>query len=285
MALLDDIRRVEALALESGALLTLQSEAVAEDEQGLRYEISWASTQSAKDVAAIMAKSSGQAGFNPFLPHEEALFVCTLGDSHKLLLNKFQMAHGHVLAVTRDFQEQQSLLSRDDAAALVHLFTAADGLVMFNGGRDAGGSQDHRHLHFLPGGKSPLGAMFGLAVAPGECGRFDPFTFRHALTGLPPGWQDAADAVDRVREWLAEAYAACGIRQDGEKANIAYDIVMTRRWMLMVPRSRGVFMIGDIAVPVNALHYAGRIGVRRKEHMPVVRDVGMLAILAGCSAG
>ena len=285
MALLDDIRTAEERALGSGALLTLQSESVAAVEQGLPYEISWASTQSAKDVATIMAKSSGQAGFNPFLPHEEALFVSNLGNSHKLLLNKFQMAKGHVLAVTREFQEQQSLLSQEDAVALVHLFAAADGLVMFNGGRDAGGSQDHRHLHFLPGVPSPLGRLFEAAVASEECGQFEPFPFRHALIGLPVCWQETADAVNRAMTWLAEAYAACRIWQDGEKANSAYDIVMTRRWLLMVPRAKGVFMIGDIAVPVNALHYAGRMGVRRQSDIPAVREAGMLAILAGCSAG
>ena len=38
---------------------------------------------------------------DPFDPHEEALFVQTLGTGHKLLLNKYNVVEHHCLVVTK----------------------------------------------------------------------------------------------------------------------------------------------------------------------------------------
>ena len=79
----------------------------------------YAFTQSLHRVQNALLLRSKSTPANPFLPHEEALFVCDLSPSHKLLLNKFNVVEHHSLVVTREFQAQTDPLNeRDFDAAL-----------------------------------------------------------------------------------------------------------------------------------------------------------------------
>ena len=54
---------------------------------------------------------------NPFLPHENAMFVKACPPSHKLLLNKFPVLKPHALLCSNDFVSQQSPLTSADFSA------------------------------------------------------------------------------------------------------------------------------------------------------------------------
>lgn len=45
------------------------------------------------------------------------MWVTDLSETHKLLLNKFNVVPHHLLVVTRDFQSQQDPLNESDLAA------------------------------------------------------------------------------------------------------------------------------------------------------------------------
>ena len=87
---------------------------------------------------------------DPFLPYNKNLFVCDISSSHLCLLNKFNIVDGHLLIVTRDFEEQEDLINIHDFTALWSCKQEIDGLAFYNGGPVAGSSQRHKHLQLLP---------------------------------------------------------------------------------------------------------------------------------------
>ena len=96
--------------------------------------------------------SSSKKSTNPFLPpFEEGLYVCDLGDDHRLLFNKFAVVKMHMLVVTKDFQSQNDLLNKKDLQAACKVTKAIGGFAFFNGGVESGSSHPHNHLLGIPG--------------------------------------------------------------------------------------------------------------------------------------
>lgn len=277
------IAAAEAKAMARGAILPHQIEQVAVDDGELQFLVSWVSSLALKDRAAPSNTGGGVPPANPFLPYEQALYVADLGPTHVLLLNKFQVESGHVLAITRAFQPQQSLLARADVAAICPLFAEIDGLVMYNGGKIAGASQAHRHLHFLPTQRAPLDAMFCEAAAGLQ--RVAKFRFPHVLVRFGDGlFADPQAAAAQVHAAFVRAAATCGLSEGVDGRSAPYNMLMTRRWMLLVPRTQEYFEAEGIKISVHALHYGGRVSVRQPEHIDIVRRAGLHAILAAGTA-
>ena len=93
-------------------------------------------------------------GFDAFAEPEKDLFVADVSETHFAVLNKFNVVDQHVLLVTRAFEEQESLLTREDFDAAWRCLTEADALVFYNAGPNVGASQRHKHLQVVP---VPLG--------------------------------------------------------------------------------------------------------------------------------
>ena len=203
-----------------------------------------------------------------------------------IILNKFPLEPGHVMAISREFRQQQSLLDVEDWQAIATVLAEIDVLVMFNGGKPAGASQDHRHIHFMPGRKASLEPLFlDLAVSP-DPQRVPAFNFPHVLVRL-----DGAAAIEAGAEpaALAEeldvafrrAAQALGLKSGGpDQLSSSYNILMTRRWMLVVPRRENAFEGEGVRISLAAVHYGGLIMVREREQLEVVRKVGLHTILA-----
>ncbi|MCZ7598183.1 MAG: hypothetical protein M5U09_11280 [Gammaproteobacteria bacterium] len=110
------------------------------------------------------------------------------------------------------------------------------------------------------------------------------FDFRHVIVRLPH--DIAGDAVGRG-ERTASLYRAMlgesGIGIDGSGADARrggpYNLLMTREWMLAVPRARE-FANG---ISINGLGYAGSLFVIDEEALDTVRRVGPMNILRGVS--
>ena len=222
---------------------------------------------------------------NPFLPHEPELFVADLSPSHFALLNKFNVIPHHLLIITRDFVDQEVLIDALDFEALAACMGEIDGLAIYNGGKVAGASQPHKHLQlvplpFLPGGPGvPVEPLFAaVAGRPGVL-RIPGFPFRHAFAWLDPdciaGAQTAAAHLER---WYRALLSAAGLppaRGAAPRQAGPYNLLATRRWMLLVPRSRELFD----AVSVNSLGFAGSMFVRDEAQMQVLRRAGPMSVL------
>jgi ATP adenylyltransferase len=178
------------------------------------------------------------------------------------LLNKYPVVANHLLLVTRAFESQERLLSGADLAALAQLLEELDWLAFYNGGIAAGASQGRKHLQLVP---LPLAPEVDTAVP------IEPLLgalpFRHAFAPRGP------DMHATYRELLGR----CGISAAGadERQSMPYNLLATRRWMLVVPRREEHYE----TISVNALGFAGSLFVRTQAQLQRVRAVLPMQVL------
>ena len=192
----------------------------------------------------------------------------------------------HLLIVTRRFEDQDSLLTLLDFEALWLCMAEYDGLGFYNGGREAGASQQHKHLQMVPLPLAPAGPPVPISpLLPGQgpiaaSGTIPAFPFLHSFVRLRP------DIVDTPREAAIETFElytamlkSVGMNAPGTstltRQSHPYCFIVTRRWMLLVPRSREHFE--DISL--NSLAFAGSFYVVSKEQMERLRDFGPINAL------
>jgi ATP adenylyltransferase len=295
------VRAREALA--SGDLLSIPTSSELLSEQGLQFVVRVVENLERKDAdrrrragmadptAGAARRSESDPGGerparpNPFLPYDEALYVGDLSATHVALLNKFNVVDHHLLIVTRAFEHQDRLLTEADFAALCRGLREVDGLGFYNGGEIAGASQPHKHLQLVPlplaekGPPIPLEAALAPRGAPGELKRSPRLPFVHSRVGLPAGFEAAADAPARLLGWYRAQLEAVGrpVFRGPHGATVdPYNLLVTRRWMLLVPRIAECFE----HISLNALAFAGSLLVRRPAQVDLLRRRGCLAALA-----
>ena len=93
------------------------------------------------------------------------------------------------------------------------------------------------------------------------------------------------DAAQVVGAELARRYwallAALGLdHEDGGGLLPPYNLVATRRWMLLTPRARAEID----GIPVNALGFAGSLLARTPAQLEYLRTVGPLTVLESVGA-
>lgn len=254
-------------ALANGTLQPIETRALLLDSDGVRFVVRAVSSLTRKDEAR-----QATAAADPLGDYDPALYVCNLGASHYVLLNRFPLLAGHVLLVTRRFERQERLLNVEDFAALIACLSEVDGLGFYNGGVEAGASQPRKHLQLVPlplATESPDDVPMERVLGGGAR-----LAFRHAFERLGP--QVTAPLLhDVYRELLRRCNISGAAAADGEVHSAPYNLLVRRRWMLVVPRSRACF--GSIAV--NGLGFAGTLFVRSQEDLEHVRAVGPMQVL------
>ena len=63
--------------------------------------------------------------------------------------------------------------------------------------------------------------------------------------------------------------------KDAIRQSAHYNLLLTRRWMLLVPRAAEFYK----SISVNALGFAGSLFVRNEREMEIIRQQGPLEIL------
>jgi sulfate adenylyltransferase (ADP) / ATP adenylyltransferase len=274
------VDRVTEAALRAGALVPIATEQRWIERDGVRFLVrvvsSLARKRRAKTVKTV----------NPFLPYDPALFVAEVSRTHICLLNKFNVIDRHLLIVTRDFQDQETLLTVADFEALSACMAKIDGLGFYNGGTVAGASQPHKHLQLVPlplaydGPSVPLEPLLAAAETDGTAGRVPGLPFRHAFARLDASlFRGPTAAAEAIHERYRALLAATGIEAvavGGETHQSApYNLLLTREWMLLVPRSHECFE----TISVNALGFAGSLFVRDAEQLKTIDNRGPMTVL------
>ena len=279
----DVVKQTES-ALACGALRSFDTVQSVIEDGGVRFLVRQAANLARKEeVSKLAAKSAAEAASewrDPFSPCEAALRVGDIGEHHFLLLNKFNVLAHHLLIVTTAFEPQESLIHAHDFAALLACLDRFDGLGFYNGGTVAGSSQPHKHLQMVP---LPLDADTAQALpiqpfieAARENGifRVPQFAFEHAAA-----WLDHDDAT-RAHATYLQVLKAIGVKplDVGGVAHQSapYNLLVTRRWMLAVPR--GVSHVEGVAL--NALGFAGSLFVRDEAQRKIVETLGPMKLLA-----
>jgi ATP adenylyltransferase len=274
-------------ALRCGALVTIPTEFEFIEQGRVRFLVRVLSNLARKDAVKQKQQTQTSSGqeFNPFLPYEEDLFIADLSNTHVCILNKFNVADYHLLIITRVFEEQETLLTLQDFAAMWACLADFDGLVFYNGGKIAGASQRHKHLQLVPlplipnGLQIPIEPLFASAQFQDFIATIPQFPFVHAFTRLDPHWvQSPLKAAEATLKRYRTLLHAVGLENTNQASGIQsgpYNLLATRKWMLIVPRSQETFE----SIAVNSLGFAGSLFVRNEQQMQILKDVGPMTLL------
>jgi sulfate adenylyltransferase (ADP) / ATP adenylyltransferase len=263
-------------ALRSGALQPLLTERRTVHDEGIPFVVR---ILTSLDWKATARSSRGAAGGNPFLPPDPALTVGAVSASHLCVLNKFTVFEHHFLIATRDFQPQQSPLDARDFFALAACLAEVDGLGFYNAGTAAGASQEHKHLQIVPWplgeetASAPIEIAFDGAEPPGTVARPTRLRFDHAFVRFG---ETAAMEPAELGMRLLQAYEALCRFAEVDCARHPYNLLATRRWAMLVPRSRNCFE----GISVNALGFAGSLLVRNRAQLELLARTGPMSVLA-----
>ncbi|MFN8495247.1 MAG: hypothetical protein U0350_47035 [Caldilineaceae bacterium] len=284
-ALWEKVQTRSVQALQTGALQSIPTHYELLEENGIPFIVRMLTNLARKEAARPQAAPN--PAFDPFLPYDPALFVADLSATHVCLLNKFNVVAHHLLIVTRAFVEQETLLNLQDFAALWTCMCEFDGLAFYNGGKVAGASQRHKHLQYVslplgPNGQSlPMEAVLAAAQFQGGVGCAPNLPYVHAVAHLPADQATApSDAAPLLLTTYQTLLASVGLAPEtaiGDQQPDPYNLLVTRRWMMIVPRAQEKF--GSISV--NSLGFAGSLLVKNQEEMALVKNVGPLNVLKG----
>jgi len=278
------VAQAKRRAVSRGALQPVETEQEDIEDCGIRFLVRRASNLARK--AELLTPNQAAKSVDPFLPYDPMLFVAHASQTHSILLNKFPVLDHHLLIVTRAFEHQETLLDPADFSALAICMGESEALGFYNGGRDAGASQDHKHLQVVPlplaSGEAelPVGPLFRHAQLSGRIGVVPGLPFCHAYANLESAnWE----RPELVGELLTAIYRglcrAAGIEereaQAGRIQSAPYNLLLTRQWMLLVPRSCERYA----SISVNALGFAGSLFVKDRTQLERVREVGPMRLL------
>lgn len=277
-------------ALACGALRSFDTAQRIVEDGGMRFLVRQVANLARKEeqskLAAKSAADAASARHDPFSPCEEALRVGDIGESHFLLLNKFNVLAHHLLVVTTEFEPQETLIDADDFAALFACLDQFDGLGFYNGGTVAGSSQPHKHLQIVPlpldGQPLPVEPAIEQAARADGVFRAPGLAFAHAAAWLGDATKLAPDAIYETYRRLLDAIGVSAFDVAGAAHQSApYNLLVTRRWMLAVPRVASHVE----GVSVNALGFAGSLFVRDEAQRAIVESLGPMRLLAQASGG
>ena len=238
--------------------------------------------ESAKKEQKKKAKKSGKE-FNPFLPYEEDLFVSDLTDTHLCLLNKFNAVDHHLLMITREFKEQENQLNLADFLAVAITLAEINGLVFYNSGKLAGASQRHKHLQLVPLPLVPHGVSLPIlpwitdvCLKQEIINTIPQFPFINAIAACPDIFSiNPLEIAPILLEKYQQLLVKTDLNQKKSAKTAPYNLLMTREWMMVIPRSQESYQ--DISI--NSLGFAGALLVRNAEQMEQLKQIGPLTFL------
>lgn len=284
-----DIIKTAEQALANGSLVPIPTNGAIIEDRGVRFSVRVlaglrrkAEARREQDAAERVGKAA-----NPFLPPEKDLVVADISDTHLALLNKFNVVDHHLLIITRQFEDQETLLTVEDFEALWTCMAEYEALGFYNGGAAAGASQRHKHLQVVPlpistdGYAVPMAPLFANASLDHDgFGEVPAFRFRHVFCRHDPDlWKSppvaARETFDSYCRMLTRVGMAPPSGSHAVRQSMPYCFLATREWMLLVPRSKEHLL--DISF--NSLAYAGSLFVYNEELLNRLRSYGPMNAL------
>ena len=268
-------------ALNYGALKSIPTEYELIQYEEIDFLVRILTNLNRKDNAKKQQKKISK-DFNPFLPYEQDLFVADISDTHVCLLNKFNVVDNHLLMITREFEEQETLLNLNDFVALSACLLQVDGLGFYNSGKIAGASQRHKHLQLVPFPlipelpKTPIDDVIKTATYQDNIGQVSCFNFVHGITKmLIQDNNDVLGLAQQILENYEHLLNSLRITINPEGKPDPYNLLVTREWMMIVRRSQPKYE----SISVNSLGFAGALLVKNEEQMKILIELKPLTIL------
>lgn len=285
-SLLAKVKKQATVAAAAGAVQAFPISAKVLPEEGIPFVVFSAKSYPEKPQQPLADH------FNPFFPHDPALFVENCSATHKVLLNKFYLHPSHLLVCTKNFEKQTEPLNAADFHAMWHCVSGVNGLAFFNFGKHSGGHiEPHRHIQVFPLPllpdqlPTPLDLVISnvsstLPARQHSAFRLPQFKFRHAICTLPPVLPQeegsVASALMKSYTHLLEFVGADLAPADPE-GKLSYNVLLTQKWMMVVRRSAGAVHNG--ALKVNAVSFAGSVFASTPEQLALIEQTGVLKLL------
>jgi len=270
------IKTTTARALKSGALKSIPTELEIIEQDGVQFIVRiLANLNRKKADQEKQDQKAAKTGkeFNPFLPNEKDLVVADISPTLVCLLNKFNVVDHHLLIITRGFEQQESLLTLEDFTAMWACLVEFDGLVFYNGGKLAGASQRHKHLQIVPFGVAdiPISPLIKTAKFNNYEGTIPEFPFLHCFTHLEI--EESPEVTLQKYHNLLHNLGITALENNIQSG--AYNLLITREWMLIIPRQHEEFN----SISINSLGFAGALLVKNQQQMQLVKDISPINIL------
>lgn len=262
---LPHLERACAKALQAGALGPIDTDSERVTDDGIAFVV-----RTISNLARKQAATRPDDGGDPFAPpYDPPLHVGHVPPDHVALLNKFPVIENHLLVVTRHFRDQVEPLEPEDFQALLRVLAQFDALAFYNAGPEAGASQAHCHLQFIP-------RLETLPLEPSiAAGR--PLPFPCDAVDLDPAWLQEPEAGARAMYASYRTLLQRIGRSDPASGSTGgpYNLLVTREHAWAVPRSREWYG----PVNVNALGYAGLLLAADCDQARLIRDDGPLHVI------
>lgn len=270
-------------AIASGALQSISTDHEIVEDGGIPFMVRILTNLARKEQVKKLQKqkkNSDGKPFNPFLPYESDLFVTNLSSTHLCLLNKFNVVDHHLLMVTREFEEQTRWLTVNDFEAILLCLAEIEGLSFYNGGKVAGASQRHKHLQLIPLTGEITNVPVEKAIKDVEfrdnIGTIPQFAFAHAICRCDPAWLSSpTEGASGMLKQYHQLLETLGISVIGDEQTAAYNLLVTRNWMMVIGRSQEKFA----GISVNSLGFAGALLVKNEEKLQMLKKTRPLSIL------
>ncbi len=269
-------------AIAAGKLHTIATRRTRIEDGGMRFSIRIAENLRRKAEERAGRETDERA--DPFLPPEAELTVGDISASHRAVLNKFNVIEHHLLIVTREFEEQEQVLNRADFEGLWMAMREYPALGFYNGGRVAGASQRHKHLQVIPlsafeeNPALPLDPLLeSVRTGPLAASRLP---FRHSAARLGPElFQSPSRAAlvthDLYRKMLEQLGLSPVTREGREFQSGPYNLLMTREWLMVVPRRCEHWD----TISINALGFVGSLFVQDETEVKKIKEAGPMKLL------
>lgn len=255
-------------ALNNGSLQSLSTELVTLSSTlpgTIPFEVRKLSSLRTKPSHKF-AKNTGK---NPFLPYEQALYICHLQAGHVILLNKFNVVDHHLLVVTPEFEAQETLLGEKEFHAMLQVMGSFPMLAFYNSGMEAGASQPHRHFQAFPQPAAlPVDAVLNRISQNPE--RLLPLPFPNLTVDI------AGKTAEQVYKLYLSMISQFNPGKPAGQLPAPYNLLMTDNWMMIIPRTHDRYQ----GISINALGFAGLILVKNDEQLEVVQSLGGNRLLA-----
>ncbi|HAR45168.1 MAG: hypothetical protein A2X56_02375 [Nitrospirae bacterium GWC2_57_13] len=275
-------------ALRTGALFSYPTRVAYIDDGGMRFVVRVLAGLKRKQEERQKQDSAAGRGekSDPFQPPEPDLVVADISATHTALLNKFNVVDHHLLIITKNYEDQEELLTVGDFEALWTCMAEFEGLGFYNGGREGGASQPHKHLQMVRLPLAPQGPAIPIEslLASVNGNRVPGFPFLHAFERLHrPLAVSPRDAARITFELYGKMLQRVGMEPAADnilqRQSLPYCLLIARGWMLLAPRSKEFFE--DISF--NSLAYAGSLFVWNEEQLERIRSSGPMRALAEVS--
>jgi ATP adenylyltransferase len=205
-------------------------------------------------------------------PHQ---VIGTINSTHILALNIYPVFRPQYLLLTFDsYRLQTEALDLQDVEASWAFLSAKGGedyYVMYNCAQEAGCSRNHKHMQILqkPEFTSPEnGFRFFPDIEERKSTIEIPYVY--FLKYFDQKSMEAIEVWDIYQEVLRKCKKALDTKEDDEDTVCPHNMVLTKDWMLMIPRRTGMYK----GVMVNAAGMMGMPTVANEELLAIWKKIG-----------